>query len=191
MYGLPRRLGNPGIQTLSGILMADTTGATALAGANGSGRSRPTAQRRRSRFSWWWPTAIAGAVVALASPQILGLVIAVLLIPCIWLCQRSGPARTVVLFYEGPRCCRKVVPSADRPVALAYSIAETLARHRIRRHQHPLSVQAQRRFASSLISSIVAAADVFRSTTPQDQYRGPSIAAGKSALYSARPPAGP
>lgn len=168
----------------SGILMADTTGATALAlEPTGPDDLVQQLNAAGSRFSWWWPTAIAGAVVALASPRILGLVIAVLLIPaCIWLYFNDQARRTVVLFYEVHDAAEKWFRALiDQWRWLTQS-------QRLWRVTESGDINTLYQFkrnagASSLISSIVAAADVSGPPHLKTNIEVPSIAAGKSALY--------
>ncbi len=87
----------------SGILMEDTTGSTAVAlDPTGPDDLVEQLNTAAGRFTWWWPTAIAGAVIALAVKGILGVAIAALFIPaCLWLYFNDQARCTVVLFYEG------------------------------------------------------------------------------------------
>ena len=168
----------------SGVLMEDTTGATAFAleptGPDDLVHQLNTAG---SRFAWWWPTAIAGAVLALAVGRAAGLVLAVLLIPvCIWLHFNDQARRTVVLFYE-------VHDEAERWFQALIT-------------QWPWLSQSQRLWrviesgdintpylhkrnagASTLISSTPTTAPLSGPPQLKTNIAIPSIVAGKSALY--------
>jgi len=168
----------------SGILMEDTTGATAVAlEPTGPDDLVEQLNTATSRFAWWWPTAIVGAVIALASPRILGLVIAVLLIPaCAWLYFNDQARRTVVMFYE-------VQDAAEQWFqALITQWPWLTQSQRLWRVTESGDINTPSQFkynagASTLISSIAATAGMSGPRELKTNIAVPSIVAGKSALY--------
>jgi len=167
-----------------GILMEDTTGAAAFA-LEPTGPDDLVEQLNTAggRFAWWWPTAIAGAVIALASPRILGLVIAVLLVPaCIWLYFNDQARRTVVLFYE-------VEDAAEQWFQALITQWPWLSQsQRLWRVTEAGDINTLYQFkrnagASTVISSVVAAAGLSGPPELKTNIEVPSIVAGKSALY--------
>lgn len=168
----------------SGILMADTTGATAFAleptGPDDLVQQLNTAA---SRFSWWWPTAIAGAVIALAIKGVFGLLIAALLIPaCIWLYFNDQARRTVVLFYE-------VQDEAEQWFQAVITqwpwLSQSQKLWRVTESGDITTPYLHKRNAgaSTLISSLPAAAGLSGPARLRSNIEIPSIVAGKSALY--------
>lgn len=168
----------------SGILMEDTTGAAAFAleptGPDDLVHQLNTAG---SRFTWWWPTAVAGAVLALAIQGILGLLIAVLLTPaCIWLYFNDQARRTVVLFYEVQDEAEQWFQSLTSQWPWL-SQAQRLWRVTESGDITTAYLHKRNAGASTLISSVPAAAGLSGPTQLKTNIVIPSIVAGKSALY--------
>jgi hypothetical protein len=168
----------------SGILMEDTTGVTAVAleptGPDDLVQQLNTAG---SRFAWWWPTAVAGAVIALAAKGVFGLLIAVLLIPvCAWLYLNDQARRTVVLFYEvedeAEQWFQSLItqwPWLNQSQKL-WRVTESGDINTPYLHKRNAG-------ASTLISSVSAAAGVSGPAQLKTNIQIPSIVAAKSALY--------
>ena len=168
----------------SGILMEDTTGAAAFAleptGPDDLVQQLNTAG---SRFTWWWPTAVAGVVLALAIGGVLGVLIAVLLLPaCIWLYFNDQTRRTVVLFYE-------VQDEAEQWFqALTTQWPWLSHAQRLWRVTESGAITTpylhkRNAGASTLISSVTAAAGLSGPAQLKTNIVIPSIVTGKSALY--------
>lgn len=177
---------NRGIPAYSpnGVLMEDTTGVTAVAleptGPDDLVQQLNTAG---SRFAWWWPTAIAGAVIALAVGGNLGLVIAALFIPvCIWLYFNDQARRAVVLFYE-------VEDEAERWFQALITqwpwLSQSQKLWRVTESGDIATPYLHKRNAgaSTLISSVPTAAGLAGPTQLKTNIQIPSMVAGKSALY--------
>jgi hypothetical protein len=168
----------------SGVLMEDTTGATAFA-LEPTGPDDLVAQLNTagSRFTWWWPVAVFGAVIALNLRGILAVVFAALLVPlCIWLYFNDQARRTVVLFYE-------VEDEAERwfqaLIAQWPWLSESQKLWRVTESGDITTPYLHKRNAgaSTLISSVPAAAGLTGPSQLKTNIQIPSIVAGKSALY--------
>lgn len=166
------------------IVMGDTTGVTAFTleptGPDDLVQQLNTAA---GRFVWWLPTAIAGALIALPSPGILGLVIVVLLIPaCTWLYFNDQGRRTVVLFYE-------VEDTAEQWFQALVNQWPWLSQsRRLWRITESGDVNTLYQFkrnagASRLVGTVAATAGVGGPAELKTNIEVPSIAAGQSALY--------
>ena len=168
----------------SGVLMEDTTGATAFAmeptGPDDLVQQLNTAG---SRFAWCWPTAVAGAVIALSLQGVVGWVVAALLIPlCIWLYFNDQARRTVVLFYE-------VEDEAEQWFQALINqwpwLSQSQKLWRVTESGDITTPYLHKRNAgaSTLISSMPAAAGLSGPTQLKTNIQIPSITAGKSALF--------
>lgn len=174
---------NPG-----GILMEDTTGATAFA-LEPTGPDDLVAQLNTatSRFAWWWPTALVGAVIVLSlissdTPP-LGFALAAVLIPaCIWLHFNDQARKNVVLFYE-------VLDEAEQWYQGLINqwpwLSQSQRLWRITESGDINTLYQYKRNAgaSTLISQIPAAAGLSGPAQLKTNIEIPSIVAGKSALY--------
>ena len=168
----------------SGILMEGTTGATAVA-LEPTGRDDLVAQLNTAagRFAWWWPTAIVGAVIALSVKGMLGVVIAALLVPaCIWLYVNDQARRTVVLFYEVDDDAARWFESVISQWPWL-SQSQRLSRVTESGDINTPYLHKRNAGASSVISSVPAAAGLSGPAQLKTNIAIPSIAAGKSALY--------
>lgn len=168
----------------SGILMEDTTGATAFA-LEPTGPDDLVQQLNTvgGRFAWWWPTAIAGAVIALAIKGVFGLLIAVLLIPaCVWLYFNDHARRTVVLFYE-------VEDEAEQWFQALITqwpwLSQSQKLWRVTESGDITTPYLHKRNAgaSTLISSVPAGAGLSGPSQLKTNIQIPSIVAARSALY--------
>ena len=168
----------------SGILMEDTTGATAVA-LEPTGRDDLVAQLNTAagRFAWWWPTAIAGTVFALAVKGILGVVIAALLVPiCIWLYFNDQARRIVVLFYEvDDEAAQWFQALISQWPGL--SLSQRLSRITESGDITTPYLHKRNAGASSVIGAVPAAAGLSGPVQLKTNIAIPSIVAGKSALY--------
>ncbi len=168
----------------SGILMEDTTGATAFAlEPTGPDDLVEQLNTAGSRFSWWWPTAVAAAVIALAIKGTLGLVFAALMIPiCIWLYFNDQARRTVVLFYEVEG---EVEQWFQALINQWPWLSQSQKLWRVTESGDITTPYLHKRNAgaSTLISSVAAAAGLSGPARLKTNIEMPSIVAGRSALF--------
>lgn len=174
---------NPG-----GILMEDTTGATAFV-LEPTGPDDLVAQLNTatSRFAWWWPTALVGAVIVLwllsSDTPALGFVMAAVLVPaCVWLYFNDQARKNVVLFYE-------VLDDAEQWYQELINqwpwLSQSQRLWRITESGDINTLYQYKRNAgaSTVISQIPAAAGLSGPAQLKTNIEIPSIVAGKSALY--------
>lgn len=164
--------------------MEDTTGATPFAleptGPDDLVQQLNTAG---SRFAWWWPAALVGAVIALAINGVFGALMAALLLPaCVWLYFNDQARRTVVLFYE-------VEDDAEQWFEALVSqwpwLSQSQGLWRVTESGDITTPYLHKRNAgaSTLISSMPAAAGLSGPAQLRTNIQVPSIVAGKSALH--------
>ena len=180
----PNYPGSPVSFTPSGIVMENMTGATAVAmEPTGPGDLVAQLNTASSRFSFWWPTAIAGAVIGLAVGGYAALVLTVILIPlCVWLYFNDQARRTVVVFYD-------VQDTAEQWFQALTDqwrwLTESQRTWRVTEAGAVLTPYQHKRNAgaSTVISSIAAAASFSGPDALKTNITIPSIMADKSALY--------
>lgn len=179
-----RRRGPSPVHSPSAIPMADTTGATAPA-LEPTGPDDLVGQLNTaaSRFLWWWPAAILGAILALSVRGIAGLVLAALTIPvCVWLYHHDQARRTVVLFYD----LHDEAEQWFQALITQWSwLSQSLGLRRVTQSgaiDTPYHVK-RNAGAATMISSLVATAGLSGPAQLRTNIAIPTIVAGKAALY--------
>ncbi|WP_242657111.1 hypothetical protein [Mycobacterium talmoniae] len=135
-----------------------------------------------SRFAWWIPTAVVGGLLGLITIP-FGLIIWLVVIPlCTWLYLNDQARRTVVVFYE---VHDTVHGWFDTLVTQWAWLTESQKLWRVTQAGDIIGVQQFKRNAgaSTLISSVSAAADFSGPKQLKTNIEIPSISAGQSALH--------
>lgn len=180
----PAYPGSPVSFTPSGIVMENMTGATAVAmEPTGPGDLVAQLNTASSRFPFFWPTAIAGAVIALAVGGYAALAVAVILIPlCVWLYFNDEARRTVVVFYDVQDAAEQWFQALTDQWRW---LTESQRNWRVTESGAVLTPYQHKRNAgaSAVISSIAAAASFAGPDELKTNITIPSIVAGQSALY--------
>lgn len=180
----PNNPGSPVSFTPSGIVMENMTGATAVCMApTGPGDLVAQLNTASSRFSFCWPTAIAGVVIGLAVGGYGALILALILIPlCVWLYFNDESRRTVVVFYDVQDAAEQWFQALTDQWRW---LTESQRTWRVTQAGAVLTPYQHKRNAgaSALISSIAAAASFSGPDRLKTNITIPSIVADKSALY--------
>ncbi|PQM45817.1 hypothetical protein C1Y40_04028 [Mycobacterium talmoniae] len=165
------------------VVMEDVTGATAMAlEPTRRGDMVDQLNSAASRFAWWIPTAVVGGLLGLITIP-FGLIIWLVVIPlCTWLYLNDQARRTVVVFYEVHDTAHGWF---DTLVTQWAWLTESQKLWRVTQAGDIIGVQQFKRNAgaSTLISSVSAAADFSGPKQLKTNIEIPSISAGQSALH--------